>query len=341
MAARLRAGAAVLALGLVAAGCGGGRDPLEIGVKSLALDLAFKDESKADPVPPAQVIEILGLPPQEILEVDEPERVRPAPIRPTEPTFFLPPCPEAAPDAFPKEPVSVFFRGAPKPGVYGVHAAGTIRVLGSLPFALPYPSRLTYEVKNVTVTPATPPDIPNPPRDFIDQGNVVTYDLVKTISSDLVVTDSYRYTRAEFTLTKRVTKAGDRITTFTPTPAVVFESMTAGDGDTWSSAGADRESNIAMVVQGSIEKREFVDVCGQRYDAWKVNSTEQLVDIDTGEQTGTDPQQPNVYRFANHLGGLVISEEGHFTSVVEFAGQLVPVEFDYVSTFDSLEPRTK
>lgn len=337
---RLRAAALIVVLGALAAGCSSGRDPLEIGVKRLALDLAFKDETKADPVAPAQVIEILGLP-DEGLALDEPDAPRRSPVRPAELIPLIPPCPVAEPDNFPKEPVTVFFRGAPKPGVYGVHAAGTIRALGAIPFTVPYPFRLTYEVKNVTVTPAVPPDLPNPPRDLVDQGNVVTYDLVKNISPTLQVTDSYRYNRTEFTLTKRVTKTGNRTVTFTPSPAIVLESMTSGDRDAWSSAGADRETNIAMVVQGTIEKREFVDLCGQNYDAWKVNSNEQVVNLDSGEQSGTDPQQPNVYRFANHLGGLVISEEGHFTTVIEVAGQLVPVEFDYVSTFDSVEPKPR
>jgi hypothetical protein len=325
----------VVAMSLVAGACGRrGPDPLEIGVKRIALDLAFKDESKAPPPEPAKIIEVIGLP--EDAPVELPTRVQP-----TLPGYFLAsPCPEAQPDAFPKEPVTIFFRGAPKAGIYGVHGRGTIKLTsGALTFTLPFPPRLTYEVKNVTVTPSVPPDVPNPLRDLIDQGDNVTYDLVKTISPQLIITDSYHYTRSAFTLTKRVTVSSGVTTTFTPTPPITLESMTKGDGDTWSSAGSDQANSVAMVVQGAIEKREFVDVCGQRYDAWKVNSTETAADLATGAQTGTDPQQPNIYRFANHLGGLVISEEGHFTQALTVNGSPVTAEWDYTSTFDSVEPK--
>ena len=331
-----RVAIAVVVAALVAnAACGrGGRDPLEIGIKRIALDLAFKDETKATPVPPAKVIEALGLPVEDLDEVTIPGKRPPALPPPTNR------CPQAEPDTFPKEPVGVFFRGAPKPGRYGVHGSGTIKINTALfSLALPFPSQLVYEIKNVTVTPSIPPDLPNPPRELVDQGDNVTYDLVKRISPTLTVTDSYHYTRKEFTLTKRVTQNNDSVTTFTPTPAIVLESMTAGEGDTWSSAGADSETSNAMVVQGRIEKREFVDLCGTRYDAWKVFSTESTANLDNGDHSETDAQQPNVYRFANHLNGLIISEEGHYSQTTTLNGTPTTIEWDYTATFDAIEPK--
>jgi hypothetical protein len=325
---------ALLAAALLGGACGrGGADPLEIGVKRIALDLAFKDETKATPEPPARILEELGLPPDL-----EPITATPA-RRPTVTKPPVNPCPVAPDDAFPKEPVTIFFRGAPKAGRYNVHATGTIKVTtAAFPLTLPFPPHLTYEVKNVVVTPTIPPDVPNPPRDLVDQGDVVTYDLVKTISPTLTITDSYHYTRKEFTLTKRVIVNNGDTATFAPTPAITLESMTKGNGDTWSSAGADSASSTAMVVQGAIEKREFVDICGTRYDAWKVNSTETFANLDSGDQSNTDAQQPTVYRFANHLGGLIIQEEPHFTQATTINGAPATVEWDYVATFDSVDP---
>lgn len=328
------------ALAMLATACGGsGADALEIGVKRIALDLAFKNEALAEPVPPARIIEVIGAPEEIFEEDEEPNVVRrvQSPLPPPRET-----CPEADPESFPKEPVTVFFRGAPKEGTYRLHNQGTIRVTGgAFPFTLPFPAVSTWQIRNVVVTPAVPSDIPQPVRDYLGSGDIVTFDLEKkvtTVGASLIVTDSYRYNRTELTLQKRVTSTQGRKDTFTPTPAVTLIKTEQGDGDTWNSAGFDRATNTSMVVQGKIERRQFVDVCGERFDAWKVVSTESTANLLTGEHSETDVQQPNVYRFANHFGALVLQEEGHYSQSLIIDGRPVTLRYDYISTLDSIEP---
>jgi hypothetical protein len=330
----------MVACALVATGCSGGKkDPLVIGVKRIALDLAFADKTKAAPVERSKVIEVLPVPTEVLTDL-----LGPAPVTGTgrrlPPLPPARPCPQAAPDNFPKEPVTLVIRGAPKAGLYRLHNNGTVKITdGAIPFTISYPNLSTMEIRNVVVTEQVPGQSGAPPavQGLLNTGNVVTFDTIEKIGTTSV-RSSYRYDTTNFQLTRRETTSPGRHTVLAPAPAITLQHLGKGDGDTWASAGADQPSQTGMVVQGAIEKREFVDVCGQRYDAWKVNSTESTANLNAGEHSETAANQPNVYHFANHLGALMIQRDIHLSETVNVEGKLITVQYDFVSTFDSVDP---
>jgi hypothetical protein len=329
----------VVVMALVASACGGGgKDPLEIGVKRIALDLAFADESKAGPVDRAKVLQAITVPSDVLTDFTESPPTITGRRLPPLPTPR--PCPEAPPDVFPKEPVTLVIRGAPKPGLYTTHNVGTVKITdGAIPFTLPYPTTSKLEFRNVVVTPQVPGQDQAPPAvtGAVGTGNVVTFDTIETIGSTKVQ-DSYRYDNTNFQLVRRETTSPGRHTVLAPTPALTLQHLGKGDGDTWASAGVDQTTQTGAVVQGSIEKREFVDVCGQRYDAWKVPSTESTANLNSGEHSETEPNLPNVYHFANDIGGLMIQRDIHSSETVNVEGKPITVQYDFVSTFDSVDP---
>ena len=339
LAARLTIAAMSAAVVLVTAGCAPSRpDPFEIGIKRMTLELAFADEDKASPPDPARVIEVIGLP-EEIL--DQP--LTPPATRPsrTSDGVALPRCPVAGPNVFPKEPVTLVMRGAPREGLYTLHNSGTIKINAggvALP-PLPYPIFSTLEIRKVVVTPEVPADSPIPEdiRDQLGGGNIVTFEATRKVGTTTIV-DQYRYDDTKFELLQRERFIGAKRTLFRATPPITMQELGRGNGDDWVSGGVDRETQLAMVVNGVIGNNEAVDVCGKKYDTLPVSLSEQLVNVATGDTLTTDAQAPNVYRFANHYGGLIIQEDAHFTETVTVEGSPVTVEYDYVSTFDSIDP---
>lgn len=328
-----------LALCLVAAGCGSrGPDPLVIGMKRIALNLAFaKEELAAPPVAPQRIITLIPAPPDLAGNFDSYKSPPKGTTRPP----LASPCAVAPPGTPAAEPVPIFARGAPKEGVYTWHNDGTIKVTGGVfPITIPYPRKTTTEIRNVQVKPASPGGEALTPDGRVALGlsYVVTFDVVKKISPELIITSSYRYDESNVVLTKRVTTTNQTTSEFAPQPTVTFLNFGKGEGDTWSSAGIDTKQNVSMVVQGSISNREFVDLCGVVVDAFKAVSNETSVNLSDSSQSGTDAQQPNVYWFANQFGALLIQEEGHYTQVIQVDGSPVTLEFDYKSTLDSTVP---
>jgi hypothetical protein len=326
----------LVVLSLAAAACGGGGpDPLIIGMKRIALNLAFADEELANPVDPSRVIRVVPAPDALLEEGADFEPYRPRPRPPAPPA-----CATAGPNVFADEPVPIFPRGAPAEGVYSFHNVGTIKITGTVvPLEIPYPTTSKVEIRNVKVVEGTPGGEALTPagRAALGLSKVVTFDRINKVSAELTIEDSYRYDEAKLELTRRVVTS-QGVTTFNPRPAITFLEFGQGEGDTWSSAGIDTENNLSMVVQGQIANREFVDLCGKIVDAFRVLSNETSVNLDDTSQSGTDATQPNIYWYANHLGALLIKEEGHFTQVLQVDGAPVTLEFDYTSTLDSITP---
>ena len=138
---------------------------------------------------------------------------------------------------------------------------------------------------------------------------------------------------------------------FEPTPPITIMKMGANEGETWVSAGTDTDTGTSMVVQGEIEKREPVDVCGTMIDTYRVVSTERVVNLagtatytsttsDTNNTPGSDgPGKPNVYHVATHYGGLLVQDEQH--TITQLNTELGPVTviIDSVSTVTSTTPK--
>lgn len=328
--------ASALALLLLTA-CGRGDGRTQIGLKRIALDVAFAEDDKARPVEPRRIISIVPVEPD--FSVEDLSRFRTGALLPPPP--LLPDCPKAKPGTFPKEPVTLFFRSAPAPGTYLHHNVGTIKITGGpFPITLPYPYLSTSEIKNVKIADEVSgqEQLPEAVRSLLGATKVVTFDVVRRIGT-ITVTTSYRHDESTLSLVAREVKTDAGTTVFRPSPSLTIVRFETGENDTWSSAGIDTDTNTSALIQGRIEKREFVDLCGTVYDAWKVISNESEVNLDTGEQSGTDVQQPNVYRFGPHLLSIPLVEEGHFTQVVQVGDARVVLEWDYTSTLMSIRPK--
>lgn len=207
------AGAALLSM--VAAGCGGDSDPLELGLRRVSLDLAFKDAEKAPPLEPQRVVKIVEYFDEEFADFEEEESVDPprpritAPRRPPEP-----PCLEAAPGDTPDQPVYGVVEEPPKEGSYRRRNTGSIAIETQAlpPITLPYPPLTLWDLTDVNTDtgpivtnphddPAdlsgqAPQDIPQPdpavpPVDVTPER--VTFTVTRNVSERLKTIDTYMY----------------------------------------------------------------------------------------------------------------------------------------------------
>jgi hypothetical protein len=324
----------LVAIALVAAGCGrgGDDDPLAIGVRRVPLNLVFAKEELKQPVAPEVIVRLL--PPIEGLGGAADLNKFRGP-----PKFSLfPPCPEAPAGAGPLKPVLFAALFPPEVGSYARHNKGTIKINGAIPLTFPFPPVSRWDIPKTTriVTPAAYSEI-DP-----DAAPTVTYewDVHKVLAPGFEQIDSLRLLADRIELFKRVTVTQGVPQEFNPSPPVRI--YTFGDeGSYIASAGVDTVTNTSMAVEGNVERRENVDVCGQVIDTWRVTLTEIMVNLDTGETTGTNPQgERNVYNFANQYGGIVVREDLHYTQTTKAPdGTPVVLEFDYVSTLDDVKPK--
>lgn len=333
-----------LALCLLAAACGGDdTSDLQIGLQRVALDLAFKAED-AEKAKPQQTLMPTVIPSQAEFAVSVPSETfnRPSslPLRPIAPS-----CPVAQ-GAVPDKPVTNTVLAPPKAGRFSVHRTGTFAVESAVfPFQGQMPREGEKEYRNVQVIPGTADVLGNKAPDRYE------WEVVET-TGDNFTSRTLRATPTAIQLIKQVTKVGGTTVTFNPTPPITLVGLGTGVGMSWNSAGVDTVTGTSMVVQGKVVKRENVDLCGQVYDAFVVQSTERITNVgdrytsqtnDANAQgAGGEPGKPNTYWVATQYGGLFIQEEFHTTTTLtaEVGGARVPVtlKLDYTNTFDSIEP---
>jgi hypothetical protein len=112
------------------------------------------------------------------------------------------------------------------------------------------------------------------------------------------------------------------------------------ENDEWRSAAVDTDTSTAILITGKILEREVVDVCGTLVDTYRAQYTEELVNLDTGEVSGTDPSATSLINVAPQLGALVVKEDMHLVSHVRDAksGAPLTISMTYVSTASSTEP---
>lgn len=296
-----------------------GPPPVQIGLKRVALDLAFKDEEKKEaPKPPIVIEEILPAidfgPSPSVGSIRAP-RVTPLP------KFNL--CPKATEDAVPEQPVSVFATKPPEMGVYQAFFNGAIDLsVGPLVVKLPIPNiPTTIEYRNlVTAEQAENPLQP--------AGVYHTYEqVIKLGTTTIVRTLQMRVGRGQndIQLLKEETKSEQGDNVFVPTPTLTYYQM-KGEGtgqvpgtDQWNVAGVDTTTSRVMTILGSNKKRELVDVCGTVFDTYRVESKERVVSLNPlappyASNTREDEGKPNAFNIANHLGGLIVRQEFHTTT---------------------------
>jgi hypothetical protein len=328
---------------LLSGGCVGTHTPRSlIGVRKVALSMAFKDPALAPPVEPKIVLQYVPAPPEAINPVTNtfvppplpsgPPIARPA--LPSAPVVEL--CPTAPPGSNPDEPAAVSITRPPTEGTYFKKNTGTIKVTGGpIPITLPYPIFSKFVVSNVVTRTEDTFYYGNEPITYFETED----QLLPTFS----VKSYYRYTPRELTLQKEEIISDGQVTTFAPTPAIeVLRFM--GPGTTWPSAGIDGDHSQAESLQGAIDgNREVIDVCGKMVDTLKVSTTEHRVNFNDGSTAGsgnTDhPDSPIVQNYAPQYGGLVVRREEHSLRVINANGGRAQVQVDVVSQLMSIEPK--
>ncbi len=317
---------------LLVSGCSTSDASLELGIKRVALSLAFADEERAEPVEPRVVYQLVPAPPEIVASAPD--------TLPTNlPSFDLPAfvsCPKAPEGGVPEEAVRRVATRSPAGGKYPRRNTGTVHIEGGLvPIDLPYPPFSIWEH-----TEPAPVDIPGDPTGAITPAATGDeYTVKKSLTPDFFVTETFRRTPTEIQLLKRETSANGTVTTFTPSPPLTYY-LFGVENDEWRSAGMDTETSTAGLITGKILKREVVDVCGTLIDTYQAQITEELVNLDTGEVSGSDPTVPSLLSVAPQLGGLVIKEDIHSTMRTRdpASGAPISITFTYVSTASSTEP---
>lgn len=339
-----RATTTLLLLGLASsAACGTGAGDFDMSVRRVALSLAFKDEDKAKPVEPRVVVQLIPAPAEALRPGTDLANIPPLSVAPK--------CP-AAPEGAPVVDIGTYgILEPPKTGVYKRHNEGGLTLLGALPIRIPFPRTSVWEITDLAeVPPPSPTEDPtapiagaenaadNFPSGETDGKPMWEYTVRKILTPQFTVVDRYRLTSRRLMLLRRETITPTETTVFAPEPPITMVEHADGEGHTWRSAGVDSVTGTAMVVDGEVVKREPVDVCGTLHDAFRVVVAERMVNLATGETSGTDEEDPNVYFVASQLGGIVLREDLHFNQTISTPDGPALIEWDYQSTMDSATP---
>ncbi len=321
----------LVALSLITSACGRGNnnDLLAIGVKRVALDLTFAKEELKQPIEPRVIINLL--PPIEGLNEprDLSKFATPRPFS----SILFPRCPVAPEGKGPLKPVTFAALLPPAVGSYPRHNKGTIKITGAIPLTFPYPPTSTRQIpktERFEVPPAVGTGDPTVTHEWRER---------KILAPGFEQIDSLRLLKDRIELVKRTTINQGVSQDFTPSPPLQI--YTFGDeGSVIASAAVDTATNTSMAIQGTVEKRENVDVCGEVIDTGRISLNETMVNLDTGETSGTPQDDPNIYNYANQYGGLVVREDFHYTQTTKAPdGTPIVFEFEYVSTLNSVVPQ--
>lgn len=334
---------ALLVASVLAGACApSGPDPLEFGVQRIALDIAFVDEAAAPPPAPEVIVQLIPAPPEvfepgfDFRTVEVPEEEED--FGP-EDDLVLPPlpprCPAASPQATIDLPVSPSVLDPPAPGFYPRANSGFIELVTAGPMLkFPYPFESSWQVSPERAAPGPTGSVPLPNNTPIGRQWTVT----KQLGSFRTVELMELATNGVLLVERRTINNGVE-TVLRPDPPVTFFQFGA-EGDSWNSAGADVENDLAIVIQGSINDRAVIDVCGVLAEAFVIGYTEQVVNLATGETSGTDSAEPSTIFYAPQYGGLVVKEEMHSTQrVTAEDGSPVVINLDYISTLMTVDPR--
>lgn len=292
---------------------------MSIRVNRKTLDLAFKNE--AEPPPAQQTFSDVPLvPPVTTI----PQR------RSGFQASFQEPCPKAGPGAVPEEGITFTITKPPGLGWHTYRNEGKIVNEGQFAGTFPYLPFTVREIRNFQRVD------PNNFRfrvfeDFlIDTWRLRTFQVSPTAL--VLVSETTR---------GRTLDGSTAEFTFQPTPAVTFMTLGAGENSTWRSAGVDPNNGSTLVIEGRIDKRETLDVCGKIYDSYRVISNQRFSNVVASLERTTDANDPNIYNVATQLGGVILREDINETSVFtnRATGQRFSSKVDFVGTVMSASPR--
>lgn len=318
-----------------------GPGPLQMAVRSVAIDLTFADEDLAEPVEPEVIVRTVPAPseveqPEEILDFDEPDPPPSAPV----PDLT---CGEAPDGAAAQSITTLGIDQPPAAGRYPRHNAGQFTVSGGVvDLTVPFPFFTADVISKPEVVPS------DPLTGLVDEGlagdeaepDPLEWDVTHEITQTSTVRTRYRLTPDALQIAERETTNQDVVQLFRPEPPVTLMELNEGEGHTWVSSGVDLDRGKALLVDGTIETREPIDVCGTLVDTYRVMVDETFVDLDTGEVSGTEGDTRNRYNIATQFGGLVVETHQQYTQRTRDpeSGSPMTVTYDYVSTLDDTEP---
>jgi hypothetical protein len=309
------------------------RPHVEIGMSKVGLNRAFTN-ADLPPLPPNVIVRIIPAPPA-VAGQAEPD-LTPFEVRPDRPAppkpVVVPRCPKAAADATVPGPAPFGFAAPPKPGRYNVHNVGTITLSAAgQTFRFPYPPVTTMDISTskvveVPVVPGLP--LTNPHTQL---------DLTTTLMPGHTVVERLQYDTATLDLVSRAETDRGPTTSVTWSPPVeIF--ATGGPGTTWQDLASDEGSRHALGIQGSVDRKTVVDICGSLVETVEASSTTTLVELSSGATSGTTAGARDVLRVATGYGALFAEREQHTTEIRTVEGVPVTITTDVVSTLDSLDP---
>jgi hypothetical protein len=303
----IRIVSAALGLAVLSSGCASGGDaPIQIGSKHVAVDLAFKDDAKADAPKPPILVEVPAFNPTDTFGLP---RVIAAPGKPA-PTVD---CAVAPPGAPAEEVAPITITEPPRAGVYPALLKGHFDiVLGEThqPFDVTTKTTVTYANVKTNGTGAD---------------KTFSYDVIVKLA-DTTTTTSFliRPASLDVQFVRQVSVTGPETRTFEPLAPMTWYQMKGvgsgpGGSGQWSSAGSDPAGTRVLTLEGSNVERERVDVCGTVHESFRVFQREHARALGTSDgvssydTTEPDPGSPNVYNVATQLGGLILRTQYHYT----------------------------
>lgn len=273
--------ACVLTLGA----CGGPKVPLEIGAKTVSVNVEF---GKTELVVPPDV----APPPVEVQPLEGgvavvPSKTTPAPARRDPDKPAADPCPAASAFAFPaKESTNQVDSVAPQ-GQYDFRASGIAERAGA---KTAYPAI----VKRTVSAARTNAD---GTRSFNVSETVFGVTTVTTYVTDATQVAIARIARSD--------RSGS--VAFGLVPALKILPLPPVQNDpagrtvtTWQSTASDSESGTTITIDGRVIGRDRIDACGQLVDAWTADATQRVV--------GPNENLTSTLKtwFATQYGGLIV-----------------------------------
>lgn len=284
----------VLALALVAGGCGGPQPKLTFGGKAVPVNVSFGKPGEDDPRSnqPFVLAPVLGgvgvIPVAE--ERPTTKITQPAPPPPPPPLVFCPQADPTDPADLPKAEAGRDFAGAPK--------------LGLLPTRIEGKYTVNDKVEQFKETI----------QRFVFSSNTEANGTIRfgvfTQARGVSATSSYVSTQAadrvpgSFGLDSIQTEGrgiDGRPSFRSPKPLTLMQ-MRPTPGLTWTDATTDPLSGAAFTVSGKVIGKSRIDACGQLVDAWQVALTQTVV---------TPLQRIDseiTYWVATQYGGLIVQE---------------------------------
>jgi hypothetical protein len=310
--------------GLLAAGCAGPHEPLQVGVGQTESNIILGDQQKQLNLPPVPIPpNALPLGPTTIPTVNGPE--------PAVAPFSAPPlpCPAANRESAPAQVALGDVALPPAPATYAFRNVGKFATSGATPIQGRFPTEATRTVRNV-----------------VDNGDgTFSYD-VRSVLGLTATTTTYKLQPAndasggiwiQKVRTQEYPDGSDPMdpkakpkndTTFDPTPDLQLIAFPVVGGASVTSRGIDTSTGTVMGLRSTVQVKDRTDACGTLIDTQVVNVDGEIGTCPTPPD-GTIPTPsptpaacdlgqitPNgerdtfegQYRFATAYGGLIVQD---------------------------------